>query len=157
MNEKDFWKRVNKNGPVIRTDLGQCWVWTGSICNKYGNFRFKGGWEYSHRFSWILHNGSIPNKMQICHKCDNTICVNPSHLFIGTAQNNANDMINKGRNKCCRGIGNYNHKLTEFQIIEIKSCIKYKGWGTDLARKFGVSSTLIYDIKNGKKWKHILD
>jgi hypothetical protein len=101
MNEEGFWKRVNKNGPIITTELGPCWIWTGSKNKKsgYGNGRFNGEWDYVHRFSWKLHYGSIPERMLVCHKCDNPPCIRPDHLFLGNPLINAEDRDKKLRGR----------------------------------------------------------
>ncbi len=53
----------------------------------------------AHRISWMIHNGEIPMDHFVCHKCDNPSCVNPNHLFIGTRQDNINDMMIKKRSR----------------------------------------------------------
>lgn len=90
-----FFKYVNK------TD--SCWIWTGSPNSTgYGNLDIDGKKVKAHRVSWILHKGEIPEGMYICHTCDTPLCVNPEHLFLGTAKSNMQDMKDKGRR-------NYHH------------------------------------------------
>jgi len=91
-----------------------CWNWLGATS-------FKGRkWSYgiinkdkkpylAHRVSWELHNGPIPKEMDLCHKCDNTLCVNPDHLFLGTQADNNRDRDLKGRKAMGEGHGKYIH------------------------------------------------
>ncbi|MCK5614319.1 HNH endonuclease [Candidatus Pacearchaeota archaeon] len=81
----------------VRTDSG-CWEWSGAT-NKdgYGVTRYDGVSQLAHRAAYIWLNGSIPNDMCVCHNCDNPKCINPAHLFIGTQQDNMDDMAKKGR------------------------------------------------------------
>ena len=102
--ELRFWPKVNKAG------ADECWLWNGYIdCQTgYGIFRYETstGHGGAHRFSWLLHNGEIPNDLHVLHKCDVRACVNPKHLFLGTNYDNIMDMVRKGRNrngrKCAR-------------------------------------------------------
>lgn len=89
--EDRFWNKVDKE-----TESG-CWEWVGSTRNGYGCIRPIGVTKYSHRVSWELHNGPIPDGLWVLHKCDNRKCVNPDHLFLGTNQDNVNDKMSKGR------------------------------------------------------------
>lgn|SRR5262249_45026831 len=76
----------------------ECWLWTGSRNNGgYGYMAYNGWSEGTHRISWIVHRGPIPNGLWVCHHCDVPSCLRPDHLFLGTPQDNVADMIAKGR------------------------------------------------------------
>ena len=88
-----FFNNVNK------VEAG-CWNWNKSKDKDgYGKFWWEGGPERAHRISWLIFRGFIPEQMLVCHRCDNPSCVNPAHLFIGTASNNTQDAWSKGRVK----------------------------------------------------------
>lgn len=95
--EVRFWARVNKDGPVVRPELGNCWVWTGATDGRYGQISKDGRRQKAHRVSWEMVNGPMPPEMDACHKCDVTRCVRPDHIFPGTPSENARDAQAKGR------------------------------------------------------------
>ncbi len=149
---------TNKDGPIIRTELGPCWIWTKSKGHSgYGMASFKGMPRRAHRFSWEVNNGRIPAFFQVLHKCDNPPCVNPQHLFLGDPKDNSNDKIAKGRASDMRGNNNPAAKLSEVQITEIRMATKNRGMGRIVAKKFGVSPTCISRIRLWRSWRHVPD
>lgn len=82
-----------------------CWTWVGAVSsNGYGHININGKLISAHRLSWELFHNEKPGKKFVLHKCDNPLCVNPDHLFLGTNSDNQRDCIAKGRRakKCTR-------------------------------------------------------
>lgn len=160
-----FWKRVDKNGPIHPVH-GQCWQWTGSIFKGrgYGQLTVKCRNYSSHRLSWIIHFGSIPEGKWVLHKCDNRLCVNPSHLFLGCGRDNIHDAMEKGRDGWV-GERNGNATVTEKQVREIRELRRKhrrgRGWDREfgvaaLARRFNTTVNVISAIVHNRSWRHIL-
>lgn len=150
-----FWAKVH------RTDT--CWVWTGGN-NGFGHGRFwrLGRLEGSHRVSYELCVGPIPQGMQVLHHCDNPKCVRPEHLFIGTAADNIHDMLAKGRGVQMTKPEALSHpgeqhpgaKVSQKQVAEIRK--RYAAGGvnqTALGREFDLSQTQISNIVRQKQWR----
>lgn len=133
-----------------------CWIWTGCDNGRYGLFPHNGE-RYAHRVSWILHYGEIEEGKYVCHKCDIETCVNPAHLFIGTAKENHADMVKKGRQVIAVGEQRPASKLTEVDIPIIRKRINQMGWGryAELGREYGVGEDAIRNIALGISWKHV--
>lgn len=107
----------------------------------------------AHRAAYELFVGPIPVGMWVLHRCDNPPCVNPHHLFLGTNTDNVHDMIAKGRNRT--GESHTNAKLTESDVNEIRRIYErgdMERGARPLARKYGVSSTAISNIVQGRVW-----
>lgn len=181
-----FWAKVNKDGPTPAhcPDLGPCWLWTGAKNAKgYGSIGSSGGRAgrnlYAHRVSWELHQGAIPNGLWVLHHCDNPPCINPAHLWLGTASDNMYDMTRKGRNvshthpeKVAAGIRRYHAAnpganagtrngracLTDGDIPVIRSRYGDGAKGTrliDLADEYGVTIQSIWGIVKRRTWQHV--
>lgn len=125
-----------------------CWLWISTIKkNGYGQMS---GNRLAHRVSYEIHVSEIPAGMQVCHRCDTRSCVNPNHLFLGTTQDNTADRHAKGRSVSgeARGVT----KLTRQQAAAVLA----SGEGTkELATRYGVSYSVIYDIRCGRTWNGI--
>ena len=91
--EERFWSHVDTGGPE------ECWPWTAATNHRgYGQTTLDGVAMNAHRAAWILMNGPIAPGLMACHRCDVRLCVNPTHLFLGSARVNTADMFAKGRN-----------------------------------------------------------
>jgi len=149
---------------IVIDDNG-CWLFQGYLMrNKtgmgYGWVYFQGKNMGAHRASWIFHNGEIPDKLFVCHKCDVPHCLNPDHLFLGTARDNVLDMINKGRKAPSAFIGrnrekNSQAKLNVAQVIEIKKMLNQKVSFSKIGSLYNVSKSTIGSIKCGKNWASV--
>jgi hypothetical protein len=144
--EQLFWAKVDKSG-----GQGACWNWIASRKPRgYGQFHYQGKMNRAHRLAWILTNGE-PGKLEVCHSCDNKLCCNPAHLWLGTHQDNMADC--KAKDRHCRG-DRGRAKLTEEQAREVLR-LKGKANAGDLADKYGVGNGAIQAIWRGDAWMHI--
>lgn len=146
---------------VLDSETG-CWLWTASVAGPMGYGQIKLPRErkqaYAHRVSYMIHHGEIPVGRQICHRCDTPRCVNPEHLFLGTSQDNHDDMVAKGRGRGGSSVGETNPsaKLSETEVREIKKLLAAGVSGRRIAKFFSISSPLVSMIAKGKLWSHVL-
>ena len=133
-----------------------CWLWGGAIsANGYGCVLVNGKASSVHRVSYSIHNGIIPDGKLVCHKCDTPSCINPDHLFLGTHQDNMSDMVAKGRHGAPKGQNHGMAKLTERDVVKIRSLLSEGNeTQTAIGKRFGVSNNLIHYIKTGKLWSN---
>lgn len=156
--EERFWKKVSFNGPIPPhcPEIENCWVWTGAI-NSQGRPNF-GVASYvtdlAHRVAWALVIGRIPEGMLVCHKCDNELCVRPSHLFLGTYLDNNRDRHSKGRDGDHTGENNGRAKLTEERVKEIRDLYTNGRLSQEaIARRFGIKQVAVSRIVRRVSWK----
>jgi hypothetical protein len=138
---------------VVNLSTG-CWEWQRFRNDKgYGQTTYRGRLWLAHRAAWAQRHGDIPNGIKVLHRCDNPACVNPAHLFLGTQADNIADCVAKGRNQS--GQTNGHAKLTDDQVLEIRT-IDWKGaTRKQIAARYGVSRATISHILLGTHWKGV--
>lgn len=138
-----------------------CMLWTGYACARTPNYSvpyFNIGNqrpESAYRVAYRLAKGEIPTGLQIRHTCDNSLCVNPDHLVLGTHRDNMRDMAERDRRKGIAAVKGEKHgqsKLTAEQVREIRSSTETRD---AIAKRMGVSPSTIKGIRTGRLWKHL--
>ena len=149
---------------VVRIPFCGCWIFTGAINEAGYGIVGTGGRgqpnDRAHRITYRHYCGPIPDGMFVCHSCDTPSCCNPDHLFLGTNQDNVNDMVRKGRNsKPPRNphvVGSVHpgSKLTEEKVREMRE-LSAQGWKQrELAERYGVVHQTVSKVLSGKRFKH---
>jgi hypothetical protein len=145
-----FWAKVNMGRP------DECWNWKGYVHpSGYGRIVIQHKFKLAHRIAYSLKYGEIPDGLHVCHKCDNRLCCNYNHHFLGTNADNQADRDAKGRQTKGEKIGA--SKLVTSQVYEIRKLYatgKYSR--NDLAAQFQVTRVNIGLIVTGRAWKHLL-
>lgn len=147
-SKQKFWAKTDK-----RLD-DECWLFLGAK-DKDGYGQFWDGdiqkMTRAHQFSAKIHLGEKPKDACVCHSCDTPLCVNPKHLFFGTALDNQNDKVAKNRH--AKGEQQGHSKLTKLQISKIRSRTNenYR----ILCDEFKIVPSTVYRIWREQSWKHI--
>jgi HNH endonuclease len=152
-----FWKKVT----IAKRN--ECWLWNAYRSKAgYGSFWYQNTIMAASRFAFLTTGVPIPEGYQVCHKCDNPPCVNPRHLFLGTAKDNHDDSMAKGRANTqlnpflMLGENNPASSLTKKKVRKIRRLyatgeFSQKG----LAMRFHIAQPTVYKIVNGLRWKHV--
>lgn len=128
-----------------------CHLWLGgeTPCG-YGKASLNKRTWVAHRLSWYAATGEHPGDLFVCHKCDTRLCVNPDHLFLGTAAENSADMTAKGRSTW--GNRNGRAKLDPERVRAIRASTKRH---VDICDEFGISMALVSLVRNRKVWAFV--
>ena len=147
-----LWAKVNKNGPVMRPQLGPCWNWTGARTGsqsvRHGQITWRERYsspQKVHRVVWELEHGPIQPARQINHHCDNPICVRLAHLYLGTQLENIRDASRRGRLHVPR-----TRTLSLFDRLTIYRMADRPGLGVELAARYGVTEACISLTRKGR-------
>jgi hypothetical protein len=131
-----------------------CWLWAGGVvAHGYPCLRIKYKHVLGHRLSWELANGrKIPDGMHACHKCNTPRCVNPEHIFIGTAKDNMQHKVASGRSRRGERAAHAIVKLSD--VIEIRALAASGMRMRDIAKLKGMRQGHVSDIARRMIWKH---
>lgn len=153
-NEKASREYITEN--VILDEKTGCWNWKRSVMsNGYG-----AAWNGiivtgAHRVSYELWIAPVPPGAFVLHRCDNRKCCNPSHLFLGTAKTNTEDMLCKGRNRFIRwgSLESPNAKLNREQVVEIRNSSETH---RQIAERYCISKTAAGNVKSGRTYAEVV-
>jgi DNA-binding CsgD family transcriptional regulator len=149
-----------------------CWLWKGGVSKDYGTFKVKRRTHRAHRWIYQHLNGPLSADIQVCHSCDNSLCVRPDHLFAGTQADNMRDCAQKKRNamqlrpwrsrfnrpiRNVRGEQQGCSKLTAAQVIEIRAMSNGGAPASEIANLFSISAGHVRTLAKGKAWRHLTE
>jgi hypothetical protein len=140
---------------VSISDSG-CWNWKRSLSNEgRAVIRILGKIHHTSRVSFVVFKKEPVGDMLVCHSCDNPICVNPEHLWLGTPKDNMVDMSNRGRYRDQKGTKHNLVKLTEEDVLNIRDKVATGYTQKSMADKYGISFQQVSRIVRKERWKHL--
>ena len=134
----------------------ECWEWIAATWGSgYGQIKWPRARKQvqAHRLSFLIHKGDIPKGRCVLHRCDNRLCVNPEHLFLGSKLDNARDMVSKRRH--CFGEKQGASKLSETEVRAALALIASGMPQIRVAEMMNISPMQVSRIKRGERWGHI--
>lgn len=147
-----FWSRVDK--------AGDCWLWTGGLHPAgYGivfvSKKIRPALRTAHRVAYELTHGAIESSEVVaCHRCDNRLCVNPSHLFLGSRADNHADMMDKKRNATMERHGSA--KLTTADVQQLRATYAAGGITMKaLGARYGINAATVHHIVHRVTWRDV--
>lgn len=136
---------------VERIPFSTCHWWVGAVGgSRYGNFWNGDAYVNAHRYAYQVYVGEIPDGLHVCHSCDNRLCVNPNHLWLGTCADNMRDKVEKGRQR--PGEEHPAAKITRADVDFIRSSVGVIPQKA-LAKEFGLVRQTVSDIQRGRIWQ----
>lgn len=141
---------------VVKDEKG-CWNFMGALREKNGYPQFKLNRQVisAHVASWMLHRGAR-NRLLVLHKCiKNKRCINPDHLYLGTHQDNSNDMVAQGHQRDQWGSKNNCAVLDEEKVRHIRSIPYYRGMYVYFSNLYGVELSVLRRAYLGKTWQNV--
>ena len=153
---KLYLSQANQAAFSDKVSIGpDCWEWTGALDHAgYGVMHqpgTKGSVWKAHRYAYVLFRGPLPCNLFVCHTCDNPACVKPSHLFLGTHEDNMADMRRKGRSNA--GQRNGRSKLTAGDVLDIRARCAMGELHREIADSYGVCRQTVDFVASGKTWR----
>lgn len=128
-----------------------CWLWTDALFRDgYGAVSVNRKMLRAHRVALARSGVDVPKGAFVCHTCDTPRCVNPSHLYVGSSQQNVDDAV--ARDRHMRGTRSPHAKLTDEDVIAIRQA---SGTHNEIAAQYGVARPTISMIRKRKTWKHL--
>lgn len=155
IDDDDYNESLKSRILVKFRGVSGCWEWYGYITKYgYGQTTYRSKSILANRLSWMLFNGELKKELDVCHHCDNPKCINPDHLFVGTASENIQDCFNKNR-KSHKGVNHPGAKITDDDVKKILQ-LRRTGWTyRKLSDRFKISVGAVNCVINRRTWKHV--
>lgn len=128
-----------------------CWLWIGSSANGgYGQIKNSGKKVLAHRVAWMIRHGSIPDSVDVLHRCDVPCCVNPDHLFLGTDFENQRDSYSKGRGHFQRVDPRAIHKTYKISQHVVSEIVNSSDTLKTISERYGISVSYACNLRAGR-------
>lgn len=133
---------------------GHCWLWKGRSQGGRATFIMGAKTYLAARVQYRLHTGTDPGQHCVCHRCDNPLCVNPDHLYLGTHTDNMRDARSKNRINSAKGESHGCAKLRDQDVVFIRSVAGQLSQ-RKIAAQFGINQKTVFDIIHRNIWRHL--